>query len=75
MNDLKSRHLDTYFEIGASMIRDKTLRNQEKKDLLKIFEDTSLLNISNSKTQQQNKHDLDKVRVLIIYLLYVSDIQ
>lgn len=27
MNQLKSRHLDKYFEIGAAMIRDKTLRN------------------------------------------------
>lgn len=41
-NELKSRHLDKYFEIGSAIIHNKTLRTQERKDLLNLFEEISM---------------------------------
>jgi len=66
MYELKSRQLDKYFEAGAAILRDKQLRPQEKKDLLAIFEDNTI--------PSTPKSELDKLRVLIIYLLFVNDI-
>lgn len=40
MSELKSRSLDKYFEAEASIIKDKMLHQQEKKDLLGVFEET-----------------------------------
>lgn len=69
MHDLKSRQLDKYFEAGSTIIRDKSLRGQDKKELLALFEETG-----SSGKGVSAKHDLDKLRILIIILLFVQDI-
>ncbi|KAL4465258.1 hypothetical protein ABPG74_001972 [Tetrahymena malaccensis] len=66
-NELSTRHLDKYFEAGSTIIREKQLKGQEKSELIEMFQQCQA-------GAGKPNFDLDKLRVLIIYLLFVQDI-
>jgi len=58
-NALKNRQLDKFYEIGTALLYNKGLTNQEKKQFQELLE--------------TNGKEEDKLRLLILYIMYSSD--